>query len=356
MLRHVLLLSAIVGLGGESLSTYAADPLAKAVADVARDAKVKPLPAPWRGIQPGWVSPDKGPSYSHCWTVVPSPVPTQAGWNDKTIKSSSSSKVDVQLALKVLNKAGVKLAFADERVKSIDMTLTGFGLKDPQELKFNFDQIGCAQEFRRANKPVIIQVLQMGSIDATVTTTDNTSFRLDLDNLNAGKFQITGSGSWQATRNGALKAQGDSLVIGANRTVFRASVKKCAQTVAMSTDLTEFKCGNDPDHWYQVALYKDPNQVNPVYVFKYQTVGPSSASQVTTVSPVQFGAVLTLATTPRRQDRATITRLNGKMTLSITAAFLEQKDEQFGIAPTKPSSSVLPSWKEASVPFEVSNH
>jgi hypothetical protein len=334
----------------------AADPLAKAVADVAKDAKVKPLPAPWRGIQPGWVSPDKGPSYSQCWTVVPTPVPTQPGWNDKTIKTSSSSKADIQLAVKVLNKAGVRLAISDDHVKTVDMTLTGFGLKDPQELKFNFDQIGCAQEFRRAAKPVIVQVLQMGSIDATVTATDNTSCRLDLDNLNAGKFQITGGGGWEAHKNAALSAKGDSLVIGANRTVFRAEIKKCTQRLTLSNDLGELKCGDDPDHWYRAAIYTDPNQTaNPVYVFKYQTVGPSSASQVTTISPVQCGAVMTLATTPRRQDRAVITWTGGKFALDITASFIAQKSDQFGVAPAAPAEASLPSWKQANEPFKLSN-
>ena len=260
---------------------------------------LRPVRGPFHA---NWVLKADGSLLKSCWT---SDTLTSRSISNRTISSVDTSSAGVSAAAGVLGQAGVQVAGGSQKIRQVQLALTGLAVESADMLRFAWDSGGCLQDLESAAHPVTTEVKTFGSMLASVTTDNGVFIRIDSASLTRSDINVTagGNANWKMTSSGSINAAGDSLAYGYRYSWVGLKRFTCPDT-ALSVALGVVQVIGDcqrPGVWYRIAVDTMPNNaIRAIYQ-------GSTATKMDTVTGTR-GFGLALSKLPRRLDRLVVTQ------------------------------------------------
>ncbi len=318
-LLSLLFCSACHGGGKDPIRPVMGD-LAASLAAIATRYKLKPLQVPIAGLKPGWVFESNRRLMRSCFSPDTVFFPSLAS---EHIVGGDTSSASVNLGLKILQEIGVGISGGTESIKGAELTLTNASLGMVDGLSFRWDSLSCWQEVETSSLPVVVTVLQFGSIAASVVTSSGKRIAIDSSSLNTPEVKLSLAGKWSFANGGQIVANGNDLVVGGafrDLTIMRhicptnsfdGRGRPSSYPVRIGGPLDPVPCDND-EPWYR---FKIESVKGDSVWFEYQRLGPAGGSPVR--AGTRIGQEVVLLAKGRRTDRAVVDTSADSPTVSI---------------------------------------
>lgn len=292
---------------------------AKAMKDYADAKKLRALPLPVDGLQPGWVL-DEGFNLrtSECWQTKPVAF---RGYDFDTITGKSTSGGGFNLGLNLLGFLGLRIGAGVGKVRDVFLSFEDLKGEDvPSDGTFNWAHTDCVVSIGTRKQRLVTRVLSVGTIAATVKLDSGDSIAVDSGSLAKKGVSITFQGHFGTSlKDGMVKVGGSNLAVAVRIEEWGLKSYKCPDT-PMTLGLREgFKVPQGcpqvagDDGWYRVRILADSESLATV---QYQSALAGADNEILT-RQVPWGASFSAAILPRRLDQIVVAKVGKRYSLQI---------------------------------------